>query len=217
MRKREALDRHFAAIQSQLFFRIGNCCRILSGKRIEWLKRTTVQQDTERLRILREAVKNQTQVPFGFGNSPVDDFCTLGSVVRIRPQSTDRAFATEPTCLWRQAGSTSGIPAKSCGNCTAHSFRSATSSRSQTAAEVLPSFRDTTVNRRHCEKLALFKPSPNLPRSGSSRVARGLRLPGRMAAMSSSSVMPSPSSTIAIRGSSKMSSVMISNLPVHQL
>ena len=70
--------------------------------------------------------------------------------------------------------------------------------KAQMAALVCPERRDTTVSRRHWEKLALFRPRPNRPRSGSSRVASGFLLPGRIAATSSSSVMPSPSSTIAM-------------------
>ena len=37
------------------------------------------------------------------------------------------------------------------------------------------------MSRRHWEKLALLSPRPNRPRSGSSRVASGFLLPGRIA------------------------------------
>lgn len=38
-------------------------------------------------------------------------------------------------------------------------------SRSHVADDMNPSHFDVTVNLRHCEKDAVFKPSPNLPKS----------------------------------------------------
>ena len=54
---------------------------------------------------------------------------------------------------------------------------------------------------RHCEKEAVFRPKPNLPRSWVSRWPCGSQLPIRMARRRPSSVIPRPSSATATQDS----------------
>jgi len=58
----------------------------------------------------------------------------------------------------------------------------------------------TTVNFRHCAKLAVFSPSPNRPRSKLALNSFGDCDPGRIAVRNSSPVIPLPLSTKATRG-----------------
>ena len=82
VRQREALDFHVAADQCQLFLRIGYRGRVLLGKRVEWPQQAPIEKDPERFRLLHEPVEHQSQVPFCLGNPLVDDFGTLGCIVR---------------------------------------------------------------------------------------------------------------------------------------
>lgn len=78
----------------------------------------------------------------------------------------------------------------------------ATSSKSHSAPQISSFFFEITVNRRHWERLAVFRPSPKRPRSRTSRVTSGLRLPCLIASISSALHIPRPSSANATNGSS---------------
>ena len=68
----------------------------------------------------------------------------------------------------------------------------------------------TTCNLRHCENEAVFIPSPNRPRSLSARITSGDVLPKRIAALSSDSDIPRPSSITATVGFPRFQSAMTS-------
>ena len=94
----------------------------------------------------------------------------------------------EPMC------SAHGIEVRSSRNWTCHLPDSAMWSRFHRAHAVVPLVRLTTVSTRHWENEAVFRPSPNLPRSDFGLSSRGFRLPNRIASRSPSSVNPTPSS-----------------------
>ena len=64
-------------------------------------------------------------------------------------------------------------------------------------ADVTPSRRLTTVSLLHCERLAVFIPSPNRPKSCSDRVWCGPMPPWRIASRRAAAFMPAPSSITA--------------------
>jgi len=76
----------------------------------------------------------------------------------------------------------------------------ASASKSQRKQEVSPPSRlEATVSLRHCEKEAVLSPMPKRPRSSAARASSGLFAPRVIAASSSESVMPFPSSRTEIR------------------
>lgn len=87
------------------------------------------------------------------------------------------------------------------GTTTTQRFSACTKSRSQHRACILSPCLLTTVSLRHCASDAVFRPSPNRPRSCDDLISAGLRLPCRIAFVSSAASMPWPSSRMATNGS----------------
>ena len=198
MRKHIGSDREGGAGMTNALRRQFSRRRMCSLKRVPSLDRSTVQNDREscvasplmnRWKTMprwarissSEDRRPPSQVPTGRQASPCDP---KGPGCHVQPGAASPpadAPATMPSSVANQP-------------------RFAISSTSRTRADVVLAVLLMIVSCRHCDSDAVFRPSPNLPRSPAARAEDGPTPPRRMASASVARSMPLPSSSSATCG-----------------